>query len=418
MSTVSTRRPHRQTTWFLRRNPLPTEAIGRDEYPYSEIAFAAEIGEFCDKVLVGGLSSRRQIAFLYSHNRHGGEDTGFGKSATMLHMRTAINEDLGASLLGGLVDDDELIPVGAAYATFNTKERSGYYPVLASAVYDAATAGEKPLLAHAHERLVAEHGPFHSDLSGAIFASQVKLGVSLRPSTVDAFIGGGAAGVAADVTAASEATKLRSGLQWLHFLLVALHAAEIGRLYLFIDQLEDLATNKSQSRAKRYREIGRIRDLLEDDPTRSMMHTTFTMHDTAAVELEEFWTPHRLPSYELRRANMGQIIRLEGLTSDEAAAEVLGAWLTPERVDGFSGDLCFPFEMSAVRQLRTSAEGRVGPFLTDAAKVFDAAESEKIPVIPGEYVRAVLEDGASSLSAADDDDDDEVATEFDDDLLS
>ena len=54
--------------------------------------------------------------------------------------------------------------------------------------------------------------------------------------------------------------------------------------------------NRTMPRARRYREIGRIRDLLNDEPTRSMMHTTFTMHDTAAPSSEEFWVPHRLPS--------------------------------------------------------------------------------------------------------------------------
>ena len=415
MSTV-TRRSHRQSAWSIRRNPLPSEGVGRDEYPYSDIAFAEAIEQFCDKVLVNGLAPQRQIAFLYSRNPHGGEDTGFGKSVTMMHIRTAINEDLGAQVLGGLVDEEELIPIGAAYATFNTKERSGYYPVLAQAVFDAATSGDKPLLMHAHERLVARHGSLHSDLKAAIFASQVKFGVSLRPATIEAFIGGGAAGVAADITAASEATKLRSGLQWLHFLAVTMHAAEIGRLFLFIDQLEDLATNKSKSRAMRYREIGRIRDLLEDEPTRSMMHTTFTMHETAAFELDEFWRPHRLPSYGLQRGNMGQIVLLEGLKSDEDAAQVLGAWLTGERMDGFTGDAWFPFEMSAVRELRTSTEvqNRVGRLLTQASKVFDAAESEKVPVIGQDYVRAVL---AEDAGPPDEDVDDESELEFDDDDL-
>lgn len=415
MSTVSTRRLHRQSAWSIRRNPLPTEAMGRDDYPYSELAFAREIEQFCDKILVNGLAPQRGIGFLYSRNPHGGEDTGFGKSATMLHIRSTINHDLGSSLLGDLLDEDELVPVGAAYASFNTKERTGYYPVLTQAVFDAATAGEKPLLAHVHERLVADHGSLYNDLKNAIFESQVELGVSLRQSTVDAFIGGGAPGVAADITGTSSATKLRSGLDWLHFLVVAMHAAKIQRLFLFVDQLEDLATNKSQSRAKRYREIGRIRDLLEDEPTRSMMHTTFTMHDTAAFELEEFWRPHRLPSYELQKANMGNIVLLGGLQRDEDAAEVLGAWLSQERLDGFAGDAWFPYEMSAVRELRVLAENRVGPFLTSAAKVFDAAESDKLPVIEQDFVRSVLRELDGSEA---DEDDDEVEPEFDDNLLA
>jgi hypothetical protein len=417
MSPITTRRPHRQEVWLIKRNPLPTEAIGRDEDPYSDEAFADEIEQVIDKVIVAGLTPRRQLAFVYSRNQLGGEDTGFGKTKTMLEIRTAINEDLGHNVLENQVDEDEIIPVGAAYASFNTNQRTGYYPVLADAVFDAATAGDKPLLAHAYERIVAARGSDVDDVRRAIVDSQNQLGVSLRQSTVTAFSSQGAAGVAADVVAASPTIKLRSGLAWLEFLLVALHAASIQRLFLFIDQLEDLATNKSQTRAKRFREIGRIRDLLEDEPTRSMLHTTFTMHDTAAAELEEFWTPHRLPSYAVRRANMGQIVLLEGLKNDDAAAEVLGAWLSSARLDGFAGQPHEPFEMNAVRALREYAEGRVGPFLVAASKVLDAAETDRLTTIDDTYARSVLDDVASPVgggtgpadTALPDDDDDLLA---------
>src|SRR5438105_1288366 len=112
MATIKTRKPHRVTAWSMRKNPLPTEANGRDEDPYSDDAFSTEIEQFVDKVVVQGLSSQRQITFLYSHNKVGGQDTGFGKSKTLLRIRSSINEDLGRSLLEGLVAEDDLIPIG------------------------------------------------------------------------------------------------------------------------------------------------------------------------------------------------------------------------------------------------------------------------------------------------------------------
>jgi hypothetical protein len=416
MSTLSARRPYRQTAFNLKHNPFPTEAIGKDDDPYSDEAFADEIEQIIDRVVIGGLTSRRQLSFVYSHNQLGGEDTGFGKTVTMLKLRTAINEDLGKSILETLVDADEIVPIGAAYASFNTHQRTGYYPVLADAVKDAATAGEKPLLTHVYERITAVHGTSVEDVRGAISASQVELGVSLRPLTVAAFCDDGAAGVATDITQTSTTTMLRSGNQWLQFLLVAMHAAEIPRLFLFVDQLEDLAMNKSQTRARRYREIGRIRDLLEDEPSRSMLHTTFTMHDTAAAELEEFWVPNRLPSYQLQRANMGQIVLFEGLRDDPAAAEVLAAWMTPERTNGFTGDDHHPFEMSAVRALRERSEGRVGQLLVDAAKVLNAAENDKMPTVDGDYVRELFEDGG--VPAGEIEGESAPVAEADDDLLA
>ena len=416
MSSLTSRRvPHRTSAWGMRRNTLPTTAIGSDEDPFDDGAFEKEIEEFVDTVIIGGLTPGQQITYLYSHNDLGGEDTGFGKSRMLLRVRSAINEDLGEEILEPLVDSDEKVLIGAAYASFNTNLRTGYYPVLVEAVLDAATAGERPLLAQAYERIPGDE-PY--EIERALHASQMKLGVSLRPSTVQAFCEEGAAGVVADITVnSSSTTHLRSGIQWLHFLLVALDAAGIERLYLFIDQLEDLATNKSQTRAKRYREIGRIRDLLEDEPTRSMLHTTFTMHDNAAAELEPFWIPHRLPSYHPHRSNMGHIVLLNGLRDDDAAASVLSSWLSEGRVPGYTGDPLVPFEMSAVRALREHAARRVGELLPAASKVFSAADRERVARIDDAYVRNVLTDTGGALTSPGDD---ALASvpDSDDDLLA
>jgi hypothetical protein len=415
---ITARKPHRQSAWGVRKNPFPTEAMGRDEDPFADEAFAVEMEELVDRVIIGGLSPRRQITFLYSHNKQGGEDTGFGKTRAMLKLRSTINEDLGQSLLEGVVEKDELVPIGAAYASFNVHQRSGYYPVLVAAVLDAASAGETPLLDHAYRRIVSrtkDDGP--ASIRQAILASQLRLRISLRESTVDAFCSQGAAGVVSDITTGtSDSTKLRSGIQWLHFVLVVLDAAGIRRLYMFIDQLEDLATNKTQPRARRYREIGRIRDLLEDEPSRSMLHTTFTMHDTAASDLEEFWISHRLPSYHLRKANMGQIVLFEGLRDDRAAAAVLAAWLATEREGGFASAGHAPYEMSAVRALREHAEGRVGPFVVTAGKVFDAADADRRETIDDTYTREVLGDG--SISNGEPGDREPLLLADDDDLLA
>ena len=46
--------------------------------------------------------------------------------------------------------------------------------------------------------------------------------------------------------------RLRNGLYYLDFALGALAAAGIDHLYLMIDQLEDLATTRSITSAKRF----------------------------------------------------------------------------------------------------------------------------------------------------------------------
>jgi hypothetical protein len=415
---TTVRVPFRTSAWGMRRNTLPITATGADGQPFDDGAVDEEIAEFIDRVIIGGLTPRAQLAYLYSSNEQGGEDTGFGKTRMMLRLRSVINEDLGASLLDGLVDDDERILFGAAYATFDDNLRTGYYPVLVRAVYDAATAGETPLLQQAYERISGRVGSEPWAIERALRHSQTKLGVALRQQTVDAFCNDGAPGVAADTTAGSTVhTHVRSGIQWLYFLLAALHAAEIERLYLFVDQLEDLALNKSMPRARRYREIGRIRDLTNDEPTRSMLHTTFTMHDNAAPDLKEFWVPHRLLSYDLNRANTGHIVLLKGLRSDNAAAAVLSSWLAEGRIDDYTGDPLVPFEMSAVRALREISERRVGEMLPAASKVFDAAERERVEVIDGAYVDEILS-GAGIGGNLSDGDEDSAPLLADDDLLA
>ena len=87
--------------------------------------------------------------------------------------------------------------------------------------------------------------------------------------------------------------KIRSGLQYLDFAMIVFAAAGVRKVFLMIDQLEDLATNKSLSAARRRREIGRIRDLMENEPYASMLHMTFTFHASAASDLETFWEQNR-----------------------------------------------------------------------------------------------------------------------------
>ena len=81
----------------------------------------------------------------------------------------------------------------------------------------------------------------------------------------------------------SNASQIRSGLHYLDFTMIALAAAGVRKVFLMIDQLEDLATNKSLSSARRRREIGRIRDLMENEPYASMLHMTSTFHAVAGV---------------------------------------------------------------------------------------------------------------------------------------
>ena len=64
-------------------------------------------------------------------------------------------------------------------------------------------------------------------------------------------------------------------------------AGGIERLFLFVDQLEDLANNRTLTKAKRDREVGRIRDLQEEEPYASQLRMVLTFHSTAAAALAD-----------------------------------------------------------------------------------------------------------------------------------
>ena len=102
------------------------------------------------------------------------------------------------------------------------------------------------------------------------------------------------------------------------------------------------STNKSLSRARRQREIGRVRDLMENEPYASMLHMTFTFHATAAREIDTFWQQHRLPSFEDTPANQAAVVVLRGMRDDDQVEALLRAWLDAFRVDTWTGGEMVP----------------------------------------------------------------------------
>ena len=185
----------------------------------------------------------------------------------------------------------------------------------------------------------------------------------------------------------SNASQIRSGLQYLDFAMIALAAAGVRKVFLMIDQLEDLATNKSISRARRQREIGRIRDLMENEPYASMIHVTFTFHATAARELEAFWEQNRLPSFEDTPSNQAAVVVLRGMRDDDQVEALLRAWLDAHRIDTSTPGDMVPFERDALTVLRQVSEGRPGILLNRANELFHAGAVAQRGLIDGSFAR-------------------------------
>jgi hypothetical protein len=220
----------------------------------------------------------------------------------------------------------------------NSLNAAGLYPVLFNAALDLASPsqpGGKSIFERARDNIVSEIG---SDDAGAI-ANAIREawndigGTSgpLRTELVQA-CASGAKQLRAELNDVSATARLRNGIQYLDFALAVLAAAKIDHLFLMIDQLEDLATNRSITSPKRSREIGRIRDVLESAPYATRLHMIFTFHNRAAQVLERFWEENRLPRFEVSPSNTSAVVVLGGLKTADQASELVRVYLEEARL--------------------------------------------------------------------------------------
>lgn len=387
---------HLEQAWNLEGNPFPSEAVSNNDVdPYAEV-FTDETTAFYRKLIRGGIVNDLHIGFLWSQGTR--NDTGFGKTRLMRHARVEVNRDLGNQVLATAGLTEARRPrIAAAYTNLNNLNATSLYQVAFNAVVDMARpiAGNPSVLEHARAAVVADLATqtkvAPEDVPAEGVAGMLRMvrlnlcpgSAPLRADVVHAFGQGGTA-ISAALGEVSPATRMRSGLEYLDFAITALAAGGIEHLFLFVDQLEDLATNRAMTSAKRSREIGRIRDLLEEQPYASRLHMVFTFHNSAARVLEKFWEEHRLPRFEIAPDNDAALVVLRGLTTDEQAIDVLKAYLEPKRLAPVEDEL-LPFDVGAVGVLRAVSEGRVGILLTMANGLVQAAATAGVPVITADF---------------------------------
>jgi hypothetical protein len=415
---------HMEEAWKLEKNPFPAEAIRiqNAEQPYSPEVFPEETNAFRRKFIRGGVRGGQAVGFLWSQGVR--EDTGFGKTTVMQQIAREINEDLGASTLekaGAKRTSQPLI--AAAFSNLNNLNAAGLYPVLFNAIVDLATAPDADstsVFEKARTRIVDELG---TDDASAI-AHHVRetwgaiAGTSgpLRPELVQGFAADGGKRLKSELSGVSPTARLRNGLQYLDFALAVLAAAGIDHLFLMIDQLEDLATNRSVTAPKRSREIGRIRDLLESTPYATRMHMIFTFHNRAAQVLDRFWEENRLPSFEVSPSNTSAVVVLGGIKDTEQAKELLRVYLEDARTESVEDDF-LPFEIAAVDVLREVSEGRPGLLLNRARELLNAAAEQALPKISGTFARQYFEGQTPSADADERTELTDLAGDIDDLLL-
>lgn len=412
---------HMEEAWNLDGNPFPAEAIDVENTPYCPTVFDEESLEFRRKLIRGSVRGSVNVGFLWSQGAQA--DTGFGKTTLMRQIMKEINRDLGVDTLTKAgVRADKQASIAAAYSNLNNLNASGLYPVLFNAVLNLTepVPDADAVLDQVRARIVEE---LDTDDADQIFRHVIDTWLSicgtappLRQEVVSAFANGGARGVKGVLGTVSATGRLRNGLQYLDFALAALAAGGVDHLYLMIDQLEDLATTRTITAAKRSREIGRIRDMLEGPPYVNRVHFVLTFHNRAAQVLERFWDENRLPPFEISPSNLASVVVLRGLKDDDQVSALLRVYLEEQREGPVEDDL-LPFEPGAVTVLRDVSDGRVGILLNRARELFNFAAERGDPRITGDLASRFFAGAETSDLELGIDDDTGAADNDIDDLL-
>ena len=413
---------HMAEAWNLDDYPFPAEAIHATNTPYCPTIFDEESQEFRRKLIRGSVRGSVNVGFLWSQGAQA--DTGFGKTTLMREITKEVNRDLGVDTLtrAGLRPDRQAL-IAAAYSNLNNLNAAGLYPVLFNAVLDLAEPmpDNEAVFDQVRARIIEELG---TDDVSQIFRCVTDTWLHicgtappLRSEVVSAFANGGAQGVKAALGTVSATARLRNGLHYLDFALAVLSAAGVNHLYLMIDQLEDLATTRTITAAKRSREIGRIRDMLEGPPYVNRVHFILTFHNRAAQVLERFWEENRLPPFEALPSNTASVVVLRGLRDDDQVAALLRVYLEEQRQSAVEDDL-LPFEAGAITVLREVSDGRVGILLNRAKELFNFAAERGDPRITGDLAsRFFAGADTSDLEPRPDDDSGTPDNDIDDLLL-
>jgi hypothetical protein len=386
----------------LDENPFPGEGINAGERSerYSDEVFPEETREFRMKMIRGGLQGGRKTGFLWSIGRYGGGDTGFGKTTMMRNTVHAINPDFGEAVQRNLgVKPERVKKVVGTFAELNEQSLNGLYPVLFAATQNLAV-GRDRVLNKAREDLLEQAGGDKDAAWDLVCDKQTEIapsGQALRPEMLEAFLDSPEA-LAALLQEVTDATRLRSGIQYFTGAMYILAAAGVDKVFLMIDQLEDLGKKGALSAAKRRREIGRIRDLLEIEPYASMLHMSFTFHQAAAQNLEGDWDANRLPSFDTGTSNSAAVVVLRGLHNDQQVEELLKVWMEPYRNEHAGASPISPFTEDVRGVLRTVSQGRAGVLLNRANELLWAGANAQVGEIDAAFARAHFQ-GSGQLAA-------------------
>ena len=401
---MSDKYQHMAETWGWDGNPYPAEAINSGSEPYSPEVFPEESEQFYSRLVYGAAMDKRGFNFLWSKGANN-EDTGMGKTTILRQAAKAINIDFGAKVLREAGMREEIVArhkSAAAYASFNTTSVNGVYSNLFAAVEYLADprngSNGVSILDSIRAQIQKDRGLQLDDRDGlraAIRDARRKLGATLPPlrdDVVEAFCNSEDGDFADFLTEVRPASRVRNGLTYFDFAFTVLAAAGIQHLFMFIDQLEDLATTQTVTKAKRTREVGRLRDIIsETEPFIGRVHFVFTFHVRAATALDEMWRLNRLPNYDPEDiANQSAVVVLRGIQDVDQVRALLTTYADAVRLDPEENGRLTGFDETALPILLDHSAGRPGILLADANKLVNRAAELELPTMDGVFAADVL----------------------------
>ena len=413
---------HMREAWGLSQNPFPPSAIGGEDSmnaPYSGAVLTEDRDQFIEKLIVkAALPPGREFGYLWSQGRR--DDTGYGKTTLMLHTARELNTDFGQAIIKEFDLPSDMLMAGV-WASMKLTGVTGIYALLFETIAFAAqrpSPDELCLLEKCWNAIAANAGVDPEDRSALVPTIRDEIHQTqrtlfpgypaLRNDIVEALVSCDTNVVLSRLSQVTRPSRTRNGLAYFEALYCLVRAAGVGHLFVFVDQLEDLATARNIPRATRQREVGRFRDIFaETAGLRGRCHAVFTFHNRAASALIDFWQWERLSPPFSPQDPMGRsaTIVLKGLTSAAQVEALLATYLDSVReVPTGTTD---PFEPSTIQVLLERCDGRIGQILSEAFVILDQAADESLPSIAGSFILDSLpgpQDSPSYTEPASDED--------------
>jgi hypothetical protein len=397
--------------WGITSNPFPPAAIaGEDsmDSPYNADILSEDREQFIEKLIVkASLPPGREFGYLWSQGRR--DDTGFGKTRLMLQTSAELNSDFGQVIITKYA-----LPAGtsmaAAWASMKMTGVTGIYPLLFNTISYAAQRQvvNQPSLLEKCWAAVADRNQVNvadvdslsrvveseiQRMHGKLFPGQP----ALRRDALQVIVSCTEQQVLSSLSKITPTARARNGLSYFEALYSLIRAAGVEHFFVFIDQLEDLATAKNVPRATRQREVGRFRDIFaETAGFRGHCHAIFTFHNRAAHALADFWHLERINPPFWPQDPMGRpaTVVLKGLTSITQVEGLLATYLDSVR-ENHTGS-AEPFDPSAFQILLERCDGRIGQLLAEAYSVLEQAADLGLSSITGQFIADAMPEPVDS----------------------